>query len=388
MRFGFKARCHLALRDEEIPPVWSWQTVLRVLFLAMFFLLGSALWLRATPDSLFAASPPPLSSDEACLSCHGDPGLEIQLPDGQTWSLYVSSEAHQVSVHGQVGVRCLQCHQDIDGYPHPPLTATSVRDFQLQSYNLCQSCHEAEYGDDRDHIHARMLADGNQKAATCTDCHTAHSINRTRAVRQQSVIACSKCHAAISEAYRRSVHGTALLVSDNPDVPTCSDCHAVHHPVTLGTERVPPDSPLLCARCHANARLMQRYGLTPTVFETYLDDFHGQAFALQSAPSAPSVEQGAACVDCHGVHDIRSATDPASSVAPANLQATCQRCHPGATVSFTTTWGGHLPPTSYRSRLVYYIDRLYRLLIGLSAGGVALFILADGTRRITRRQQQ
>jgi hypothetical protein len=38
----------------------------------------------------------------------------------------------------------------------------------------------------------------------------------------------------------------------------------------------------------------------------------------------------AVCIDCHGVHDLRPASDPRSKVSPMNVAQTCSRCHSDA----------------------------------------------------------
>jgi hypothetical protein len=43
----------------------------------------------------------------------------------------------------------------------------------------------------------------------------------------------------------------------------------------------------------------------------------------------------AACYDCHGYHDVQPPSDPRSHLSRTNILATCQQCHPGATVKFT-----------------------------------------------------
>jgi hypothetical protein len=50
--------------------------------------------------------------------------------------------------------------------------------------------------------------------------------------------------------------------------------------------------------------------------------------------TALGFERVAKCADCHGAHDIRPASDPASTVAPANLVRTCSQCHAGANENF------------------------------------------------------
>ena len=51
-----------------------------------------------------------------------------------------------------------------------------------------------------------------------------------------------------------------------------------------------------------------------------------------STPDHTSLVQVAAtdCASCHGIHAIFPSTDERSTVAPANLQATCGECHPAA----------------------------------------------------------
>src|ERR1019366_2310697 len=43
----------------------------------------------------------------------------------------------------------------------------------------------------------------------------------------------------------------------------------------------------------------------------------------------------AACYDCHGHHDVRPPSNPASHLSKTNILATCRQCHPGATIGFT-----------------------------------------------------
>ena len=70
-----------------------------------------------------------------------------------------------------------------------------------------------------------------------------------------------------------------------------------------------------CGTCHER------------LYETYFETYHGKVTHLGSTLAA-------ACSDCHTPHDMRSVTDPQSSVYATNLLATCQRCHPNATAGF------------------------------------------------------
>ena len=72
---------------------------------------------------------------------------------------------------------------------------------------------------------------------------------------------------------------------------------------------------------------MSEYGVAPAHVSTYRATYHG--LAAQRGASAV-----ADCASCHGIHAIYPSTDPRSSVAPGNLEATCGHCHPGAGEEF------------------------------------------------------
>ena len=107
-------------------------------------------------------------------------------------------------------------------------------------------------------------------------------------------------------------------------------------------------------------------------------------FARQS-PDAPSNK--AVCYDCHGVHDIRSVNDPQSHVIKANLVKTCQRCHPGADVSFIGAWIGHYRPSPQHNPITYYVELFYRLAIPGILGFMLVLVLLDAQKRIRRRRE-
>ncbi len=100
--------------------------------------------------------------------------------------------------------------------------------------------------------------------------------------RQRISLTCGKCHGAIFEQYRASVHGEALLVDSNPDVPTCIDCHGVHNIGDPTTTLFRVRSPDLCAKCLTVDSIMDKYGITTNVLDSYLTDFHGRQVALSS----------------------------------------------------------------------------------------------------------
>ena len=124
-------------------------------------------------------APPAQSADpnSFCLACHSIPGRETKLANGETLSLHIDPDIYNASVHGQQQLPCTTCHSDITGYPHPPLAASDRRDYQLDRYPVCRTCHPEQYEATLDSMHAKVLAGGNRNAAVCTDCHGSHDIS-------------------------------------------------------------------------------------------------------------------------------------------------------------------------------------------------------------------
>ncbi len=335
---------------------------------------------------LCAASAGAAQGDNAtCIGCHSIPGLSTQLPNGEILPLTVDPQTYGASVHG--ALTCVACHTNISGFPHPPLTSNSRRDFQMDRYQQCRNCHPDQYRAALDSNHARELAAGNRNAAICTDCHGSHDVSKAAVPRQKISTSCQKCHSVIYDQYAHSVHGAALLEESNPDVPTCTDCHGSHtqeDPTTVAFRLKSPD---LCGSCHGNAALMQKYGISTYVFQTYVADFHGTTVTLFEKQHPDQPTNKAVCTDCHGVHDIKKVTDADATVVKENLLRTCQRCHPDATANFPDSWVGHFPPSRDRYPLVYYVDLFYKILIPAVIGGMLAFVSLDAVRRIINRFQ-
>jgi len=311
----------------------------------------------------------------------------MTLPSGEPLSLYVDAENYHASIHGTLKVQCVQCHTDISGYPHPPANYTDRRDVTLQNYRTCEGCHADNYRQTLDSMHQVALAGGNRNAAVCTDCHTAHAVTDPTTPRTRIPQTCAQCHSAISDAYIQSVHGEALFNDNNPDVPTCTDCHSAHRISNPTTASFRLQSPELCANCHTDQNIMSKYAISTNVLNTYISDFHGTTVELFAKQHPDQATNKPVCYDCHGVHNIKSVSDPASMVATQeNLLVTCQRCHPDATTaSFTAAWMSHYEASPDKYPLVYYVNLFYWILIPLTIGALLIFIASDVYRRVRQR---
>ena len=102
--------------------------------------------------------------------------------------------------------------------------------------------------------------------------------------------------------FEQSIHGGLA----------CVDCH---QDLAATTEFPHPEklTKVDCATCHSDA------------VDKYKISVHAAARERGSGVAA-------ACVDCHGAHDIKPSSDPQSKTYHLNIAATCARCHGNADV--------------------------------------------------------
>ena len=328
-----------------------------------------------------------------CLGCHdgetsGVSLSNVELPSGEILDINVHRATYEDSVHGRFNMSCVLCHTTISEYPHQPIEADSLREFAVTNYTACATCHESQYSATHDNVHGAALLGGNNEAAVCTDCHGAHDVQRagTRATAIQRT--CENCHFEIYTVYAESVHGAALFEEENADVPSCTDCHGVHDIEGPGVTGFHLFSPQICATCHEDADLMDKYGISTDVFDTYVADFHGTTVVIFEELFPDQETNKPVCIDCHGVHNIASADNPESQTFRENLLGTCQRCHPNATTNFPTSWLSHYRPTRQDAPLVYYVNLFYRILIPLVIGAMVLWVIVDIFKKLAARRKE
>ena len=334
------------------------------------------------------ADAPNQQTETYCLSCHSNPDLTMTLPSGETLSLYVDAAVLAQSVHSPLGIECEACHTDITTYPHPAITYQTSRELSRSYYQACQKCHSANYDKTLDSMHAQAATAGNLEAPICTDCHGAHNVRPPDQPRAHISETCGQCHTEIFNEYKDSIHGSALIQQDNPDVPVCTDCHgvhAIHDPRTIDFRIASPE---MCAGCHANAELMGKYDLSADVYDIYKLSWHGVDVSVYKTKWPTIWHDSAVCTDCHGIHNIRQTGDPASMVNPANLLVTCQKCHPGVGPNWTGAWTGHYDISLERTPFVYYTEAFYTsftpVILWLSAIYVVLQVIRQMVDRARR----
>lgn len=299
-------------------------TSVRLMLIAGGALFAAMLW--AAPP---AAAQDAAAESEMCLACHTQSGMVLELPSTEVVSVTIDPKRFAASAHGQA-LTCTTCHEANAEIPHRPVTAKTMR----------------EYGQTRSQI-------------------------------------CATCHGDAAEAFAASVHGRAGRMGFT-DTPTCTTCHNPHDAARVKTPAFRNNLPQLCGTCHADPKIMQKYGLR-AVYQTYISEFHGVTTTLYKLTKPLSPTPAAICNDCHGGHDIRSAGDPASRVHQANILGTCRTCHAEAGRFFATAWTEHQTPSPRASPLVYYVQLFYRFLIPATVAFLGLLTVLDLGRWATDR---
>lgn len=208
------------------------------------------------------------------------------------------------------------------------------REFEIDPEYSCVVCHT-------DKRRAFLLGAHSERGIRCHDCHggnasafeleTAHAgadyIGSPDKIR--TVQLCASCHSEPDQMrqyglpagqlaeYRTSRHGKLLLEQRDFDAPTCTDCHDAHmilQPNDARSNVYPTNIAFTCARCHEDAALMAKYGLTADQVRTHRASAHGVALYEKENFAAPT------CVGCHGSH---AALPPAVS----QIGNVCGQCH-------------------------------------------------------------
>jgi cytochrome b subunit of formate dehydrogenase len=255
--------------------------------------------------------------NDQCLTCHSEQALSMT-KKGKTVSLFVDVPALKKSAHGEL--ECVGCHEGFNAEEIPHAK-------RIKAVN-CLSCHDGEkllrY---KQSIHGATKG-ARKSAATCIDCHSTHNIQKVsdkeaKARKEIGVEICSKCHGGIKSQYMASNHGSALEAGVK-GAPTCIDCHGEHEvqsPMTEGATTSHKKVAAMCLSCHLdNPDVRAKVGPSAGFVSSYENSVHGQAVQHGN-------NMAATCTDCHGSHEMRKGSNPASNVAKKNIASTCGQCH-------------------------------------------------------------
>jgi hypothetical protein len=209
----------------------------------------------------------------------------------------------------------------------------------------CYACH-TELDEGVEGATTQILADiHSAKGLGCHDCHAgdptagfdgdpfaAHDEEkgfRGAPSRLEIPRFCARCHSDPSymkrfdpdarvdqlAEYETSAHGLRNAAGDGRTA-VCTDCHGIHGILAVEDSRGPVHPTRVadtCARCHANADRMGRYGLSTNQVADYRQSVHAHALYEKGDTSAPT------CNDCHGNHGAI----PPGVDSVANVCGTC-----------------------------------------------------------------
>ncbi len=168
------------------------------------------------------------AEDLACQVCHDKSDIPDKKTDaGEMLSMRISTKAFLESMHNDTS--CTDCHDSQDGKDHGKVAVPmkSKRDYRLSFQNACTTCHKKNVADFKDSVHAALVANGSDKAPTCSDCHNSHTLKSVKLVEPIANVPCANCHKDIFKAYSQDVHGLER-VAKGKTAPLCADCHSAH----------------------------------------------------------------------------------------------------------------------------------------------------------------
>ncbi len=284
-----------------------------------------------------------LSVSATCASCHRahdilphtDPRSSIAHENIANVCLECHSqieEVHRKVIKGELWEKnpesipiCVDCHQ-----PHK---VRRVFYDQGVADNDCLTCHgKPDVVSSKDgrplFVAHQELKDSIHAKVSCAQCHAQATASKVRPCETITTkVNCAICHNQQVETYQQGIHGK-LFLEDNPNAPTCTECHGAHRMLSkndLTSPTYPTNVPALCARCHReNEKAAVRYqGSEHEITDHYTESIHGKGL-LKSGLVVTAM-----CTNCHTAHKELPASDPESSVNRNNIAMTCAQCHKG-----------------------------------------------------------
>jgi hypothetical protein len=249
-----------------------------------------------------------------CTQCHAEiESVHQKVIRGELWE----KEEHVLPA-------CADCH--------PPHKIRKVYYDQGMADAECLECHAkpdlvAEDGRPL-YVPVEVLRQSSHVQVACSQCHSGVNVSRRRPCETiTQKVECDACHAEVGQDFEVSIHGQ-LLTRDDPNAPSCKECHGRHEVLGRLNPRSPifaTNIPALCARCHREGeKAAVRYtGPEEEIVAHYTQSIHGKGL-LKSG-----LVVTATCTNCHTSHRALPHDDPRSSVNRANVPQTCGNCHHG-----------------------------------------------------------
>lgn len=279
-------------------------------YLSIFLLV--ALILFALNDSYPQSRRTSVPDNSECLMCHDDPDISM-VKRGKKISLTVKPFTLRRSVHA--GLKCSDCHKGFDplDIPHKPVI-TPVN---------CMDCHKDAPKKHVFHQQMQTKAGAATPDVSCKGCHGYHDeVTTTKGPGamiglHNSTEFCGKCHKDVKDKHINSVHFVKEK-DKNTNAPGCLHCHQKPITENWGFDRatLKVNQEKMCLDCHLK---LPKNEFTKSLID-YEKSVHGQALTKGNLNAAT-------CIDCHGSHELRRASDPKSLIHHLNIPDVCGKCH-------------------------------------------------------------
>jgi cytochrome b subunit of formate dehydrogenase len=224
---------------------------------------------------------------EACLMCHDE-----------------QAEAMAESVHAPFSDKdrrpypgCLDCHQDIH---QAGSESRSELDRKSCLTEACSACHEKDVADYLQSRHHELLAEGDDRAPSCLNCHGSHGITEHHETNLHVSQECESCHTDS----RLSLHHE---VGGNPPELACTVCHSGHR----------------TSEAHVADRLFPTGGLQNCTYCHSTDQHQGADLAHDNRACSEALGKEVRCIDCHTFHWEVEGGEP----VPGTSHQACENCH-------------------------------------------------------------
>ncbi len=132
---------------------------------------------------------------------------------------------------------------------------------------------------------------------------------------------CLQCHSDSSMA------GNTMASTQKPLGKTVVAKEELTFQVTKDSLKGSVHEGLSCVDCHEGIKELPHAEKVPAPTCRCHGDLAAEVKAGVHAPSGKAGRLVPGCADCHGAHQIRAKSDPASSVYPTNIPGTCGACH-------------------------------------------------------------
>lgn len=224
-----------------------------------------------------------LPENQYCLNCHSR-AISMKMKNGEILSVQVKESDIANSAHKKL--KCTDCHKEFSTTEHPIRTFNSISDYRAKAKDICNQCHQDAVQKYDKSIHAMAFKQGNTQAPDCIKCHDYHKTVWIKQDKSLSLSLCVKCHSKEGEAFKSSVHNTALS-QGKKDAPVCASCHNAHDVMPTNIANLNNS----CAKCHKDIKTTHNKWLwnPPVRLTTFVDTHFSSASCASCHTKADKV---------------------------------------------------------------------------------------------------